>query len=237
MHTNDKSVQATVYNILKNSIMRLQLKPGTAMSTQEIADKLHVSKTPVREAFIRLQREGLVEIFPQKQTVVSRIDLKRTAQERFIRESLECAVMEAVIENCSRKNLALLRENIEKQRRAREKKDYLLHILLDNEFHKLLFTIAGQPLCWETIDDISGNYARIRLMTVWTAETMDAVIAQHVQLLAVIERGNVEEAREYMKAHLGMLDTEMDGLLHKYPDFFKQENTENGVDCNMLLSL
>ena len=74
-------------------------------------------------------------------------------------------------------------------------------------------------------------------MTVWTAETMDAVIAQHVQLLAVIERGNVEEAREYMKAHLGMLDTEMDGLLHKYPDFFKQENTENGVDCNMLLSL
>jgi len=66
--------------------MRLQLKPGTAMSTQEIADKLHVSKTPVREAFIRLQREGLVEIFPQKQTVVSRIDLKRTAQERFIRE-------------------------------------------------------------------------------------------------------------------------------------------------------
>ena len=200
--------------------MRLQLKPGTAMSTQEIADKLHVSKTPVREAFIRLQREGLVEIFPQKQTVVSRIDLKRTAQERFIRESLECAVMEAVIENCSRKNLALLRENIEKQRRAREKKDYLLHILLDNEFHKLLFTIAGQPLCWETIEDISGNYARIRLMTVWTAETMDA-----------------EEAREYMKAHLGMLDTEMDGLLHKYPDFFKQENTENGVDCNMLLSL
>ena len=62
----DSSVQSAVYTALRNNIMSLQLKPGTTMSTQKIAEKLNVSRTPVREAFIRLQRDGLLDIFPQK---------------------------------------------------------------------------------------------------------------------------------------------------------------------------
>ena len=59
-----KTAQDAVYTVLKEGIMTLSLPPGTAMSTQEMATRLNVSRTPVREAFIRLQEEGLVVVFP-----------------------------------------------------------------------------------------------------------------------------------------------------------------------------
>ena len=116
MSKSESSVQSAVYNALKNNIMTLQMKPGTVMSTQEVAKKLDVSRTPVREAFIQLQRDGLVNIFPQKETIVSRIDLSKVEQERFIRESLECANLELVVEKFTRKDISELELNIERQR-------------------------------------------------------------------------------------------------------------------------
>lgn len=62
--THDRSVQGAVYRTLKEGIMTLRLAPGTVMSTKEMAERLHVSRTPVREAFIRLQGEELVDIIP-----------------------------------------------------------------------------------------------------------------------------------------------------------------------------
>ena len=89
----DNSIRENVYRVIRENITSLQLAPGTTVSTQELAAKLQVSRTPVREAFIRLQKEDLVEITPQKGTMVSRIDLTRAEKERFIRESLETAIL------------------------------------------------------------------------------------------------------------------------------------------------
>ena len=91
------TVNGAVYEELKRSIITLRLAPGTEMSTLEIATKLNVSRTPVREAFLRLQNEDLVEMVPQKQTIVSRINLDRVEQERFLRESLEAAAIPLVL--------------------------------------------------------------------------------------------------------------------------------------------
>lgn len=97
-----KSIQTLVYEELKKNIMLMKLKPGQAMSTQEMATKLNVSRTPVREAFLRLQSEGLVEMIPQRETMVSKIDLKRVDQEKFIRESLELGVINNFLEKRTR---------------------------------------------------------------------------------------------------------------------------------------
>ena len=75
------SVQEMVYRTLRDKIVSMELKPGTTISTQEIADSMSVSRTPVREAFIRLATESLVEIMPQRKTLVSRIDVSRAQQD------------------------------------------------------------------------------------------------------------------------------------------------------------
>ena len=83
------SVREQAYQTLRNEIVSMELKPGTVISTQDTATRLNLSRTPVREAFIQLQEERLLEISPQKATVVSKIDFNRVYQEWFIREALE----------------------------------------------------------------------------------------------------------------------------------------------------
>ena len=130
------SVQDAVYQVLRDAIMSLRLEPGTVMSTQEMANKLNVSRTPVREAFIRLQKESLVDIIPQKETIVSRIDLKRVLQERFIRESLELAVIDPFLEKCGPENLAVMKRLVEKQKEAMKAGESVELINQDNLMHR-----------------------------------------------------------------------------------------------------
>ena len=220
----DSSVQGAVYTALRNSIMSLQLKPGTAMSTQEVAKKLSVSRTPVREAFIRLQRDGLVDIYPQKETIVSRIDFSKVKQERFIRESLECANLELFISSCSRRDIEELELNLEKQQATVRTCNYNALITLDNAFHAYMFKATGQQLSWQAIEQNSNHYARIRLITVWNKDIMQEIILQHQKIISAVEERNIEFARIYMKAHIHGLEDHLKQPAKDFPDYFVQES-------------
>lgn len=220
------TVQGAVYMALHDSIMYLQMAPGTVMSTQEIAKRMNVSRTPVREAFIRLEREGLVNIFPQKETIVTRIDLKRVEQERFMRESLEMAVQERFLEHCGKKDLMELKLLIEEQKQAREEDNYVEFFRLDNRFHELIFDAAEQSLSWEMVSRLLGHYDRTRLLTTWTKSISGSAVNQHELLVAAYENQDVEKAKEIMKDHLSKLIREEKILLEKYPTFFRSEEEE-----------
>ncbi|MCY9421621.1 GntR family transcriptional regulator, partial [Bacillus paralicheniformis] len=72
---NPRSVRDQIYQMLKEEIMKFRLVPGELISEKEISERYEVSRTPVREAFLQLSREGLLEVYPQKGTRVSLIDL------------------------------------------------------------------------------------------------------------------------------------------------------------------
>ncbi len=224
MPKSDSSVQSAVYTALKNNIMSLQLKPGTTMSTQKIAAKLNVSRTPVREAFIRLQRDGLVDIFPQKETCVSRIDFSKVEQERFLRESLESANMDSLVKKITRDDINELELNLEQQRTTVPTCDYNTLLKLDNSFHEYLFKVTGQIFSWETIERTSNHYARIRLITVWDKDIMMETILQHQKILSALQDQSAEYAKIYMKAHLHKLENQVQQLLKDYPDYFVKDS-------------
>ena len=220
----DSSVQSAVYTALRNNIMSLQLKPGTTMSTQKIAEKLNVSRTPVREAFIRLQRDGLLDIFPQKETTVSRIDFSKVEQERFIRESLEIANAELFVKKVTKQDISELELNLEQQRATVQSCDYNALLQLDNVFHEYMFRATGQNVAWETIQATCNHYARIRLITVWNKDIMMETILQHQKILSAIQEQNLDFAKIYIKAHLHRLENQVQQLLKDYPDYFVQES-------------
>lgn len=224
MSRSTASVQSAVYNALRNSILTLQLKPGTVMSTQEIAKKLNVSRTPVREAFIRLQMDGLVSIHPQKETLVSRIDFTKVEQERFVRESLECANIDLFVDLCTSKDINELELNIEQQRGTVRAGNYIALLKLDNEFHKYMFKVTGQHLSWETIENTSNHYARIRLITFCDKDTMSDIITQHERILEGLKERNAEQSKLLIKAHLHRLEEQLQPLITKYPDYFEKES-------------
>lgn len=220
---NDFSIRTTVYQVIRDNIMSFQLKPGTIISTQEIAKKLNVSRTPVREAFIRLQQDGLVEIFPQRETIVSKINLDRLNQEFFLRQTLECAAMERAMHNVSQKNIEPLRENITSQASALKKTEFDMFMKLDNEFHELIFVLAEMPLVWETIQTMNSHYDRVRIMSLWNNSIMKNLLLEHQLILTAIEENSSALAKKYMKQHLSQLNKQLNGFIKLYPEYFEEK--------------
>ncbi len=232
----DNSIQSAVYTALKKNIMSLQLKPGTPMSTQEVATKLDVSRTPVREAFIRLERDGLVDAVPKSGTFVSKIRLDRVEQERFIRESLECSNIDMLIEKATPKDIRELELNIEQQSSTIDTVDIYNLIDLDNSFHEKMFQISGQILSWETIQTNSIHYARLRLMTMWNKDVMHGIVLQHQKIVSAIAEKSSEHAKIYMKAHLHRLETQVQDIMKEYPGYFDADSLSIESRFEMLLA-
>ena len=229
-----RSIQGAVYHELRRAIMTLRYPPGMAMSTQEIATKLNVSRTPVREAFLRLQREGLVEMIPQRETMVSLIDLKRVEEERFIRESLEVAVVEPFLEKRSSADFQKLRNMVEEQRKCWEEERFSDFIDCDNEWHEYMFAVAERSLAWETMMMVNGHYNRIRVLSVQVEETSVGVLQQHLKILDWLENGRTNEACQEIRNHVGKLKLEKTHLIHMFPDYFKTESKSGGWQIGTL---
>lgn len=214
------SIQENVYLVLKKNIAQLKLAPGTAMSTQEIAERLNVSRTPVREAFIRLQKEGLVEIAPQKGTNVSRIDLIRVEKERFIRESLELAVISLFLNQYTEEDVQRLEYLVRQQKACFAEKNSLDFISYDDLFHKVFFDTAGQDLSWETIISSNSHYNRLRVLTVQNMETFESALRQHEVLLQLMKQKDAEGMKRELRVHVQKINIEKTELQKNYPDFF-----------------
>ena len=218
-----KSIQTMVYEELKRNIMSMKLEPGQTMSTQEIATKLNVSRTPVREAFLRLQSEGLVEMIPQRETMVSKISLKRVEQEKFIRECLEMGVIRKFMDKSGCEVEENMAELIQLQKKCGEEKDFVGFLEADDQFHKVLFDVTGQEMAWETIASRNGHYNRLRILYVQRDTAMQESIEQHHKIATLLESGSREEAARALSSHVRRLDIDEAGLIAQYPDYFESE--------------
>jgi len=196
------SIQEAVYRELKRGIMMLQLKPGSTMSTQEMADRLNVSRTPVREAFLQLQQEGLVEAISQRGTIVSLINTKRVAQECFVRHGLEQSVTGRFISKSSREDFDRLRRLNEEQLQYYRAGDWEQTMNCDQRFHRVFFEVAEEMLAWEIIATKNGHYDRARLMVIRTEDVGRAIFDQHNALIAEMEKGDEKAAREVLYNHI-----------------------------------
>lgn len=214
------SVQERVYMTLRTKILNLELAPGTSMSTQELADRLEVSRTPVREAFIRLQRDGLVNIIPQRETTVSRIDMHRVGGERFMRKCLETAALLLFLEQRTAIQLQRLDQLIARQLDAARAGECEALRMYDDEFHCQIFICTGQNLSWEVLEQMNTHYQRVRLLSLRDPATALTVVAQHAELLRAMECGQAEDAVRLLDMHLQKLDTEEVVLRQEYPDYF-----------------
>ena len=226
------SVQEMVYRTLRDKIVSMELKPGTIISTQEIADSMSVSRTPVREAFIRLQREELLDVAPQRSTMVSKINMDRVYQERFIREALEIEAMQKFVEVATAESLNRMRRNIEKQYAAIAEQRYIDFLELDNAFHQAAFTETHEDLGRSIVQQMNGHYDRIRLISEWEGQIVSAAMQEHERYVDYIERKDTARARKLLRTHLQALRVQEEILLTNWSEYFsdasikalKQEN-------------
>lgn len=231
VNTSERTVSNQVYTAIRNSIVTLEIEPGTAMSEKEVADRLSVSRTPVRETFIRLNREGLVNIFPQKGTYVSRISIERAKEERFLRESLEHSVLEIFMQERNPAALAKLKQMIERQQEALEQQDFLNFMTYDDQFHAVFYEATGKMLCSNIICNYSIDYYRLRFLSLLISGGIASLNAgQHIQLYELIVENNADGAQDLLTKHLRKLFKELEPMMEKYPQYFVEANADtNGT--------
>ncbi|MGG1576275.1 GntR family transcriptional regulator [Fictibacillus sp. NRS-1165] len=215
------STRDQVYTDLKEQILILQLTPGTGISEKEISLQFNVSRTPVREAFLRLAQEGLVDVFPQRGTFVSLIDLESVEEARFMREHVERAVIRLACDYLTQENLMELETNASFQKKCIKEKDFKRMFELDEEFHHTIFEGCNKSKTWSVIQQMNLDFNRSRLLRLVADHNWDHILNQHVQILEAIRKKDADLAEKLTEDHLMLAVIDKQLLKVHYPNYFK----------------
>lgn len=202
-----------VYRLLRRLIVELRLLPNQFLSEKDVAAALDISKTPVREAFIRLADDGMVTIVPKSGTYVSHVDFDRVHEGYFVWRSLEAACAAEVAEKRSLKDLYFLKDNLHRQKVALEAGDHLGFYEADNEFHDAMFAVAGFPSVKRLIETAKFEVDRIRnLKMLFGLPPVDEVLGEHQAVLTAIDKKNAALAQSRMYKHLSRVNDSLNSL-------------------------
>lgn len=214
------STRSQVYNVLKRAIVSLDLPPGRALSENELAQRHAVSRTPVREALIRLADEGLVEVVPQLGTFVSRISVRDVREVQFIRETLERASLRGVIERITSTGERTLRRLLDEQRDAAADNDLHRWFATDEELHRTLLEIGGHPKVWPIVASAKAHLDRLRLLSLPDREILEELHTQHTELVDMVVAKQRRKADAVLTRHLRVALGVLEPLERTYPDYF-----------------
>jgi DNA-binding GntR family transcriptional regulator len=222
--TNHYSFRDYVYEILRENIINLNLHPGLSISEKEIATELRVSRTPVREAFVRLAQEELLEVYPQRGTVVALIDSDHVEDARFVREHLEKAIVRLACEQCSPDHLFKLETNLVMFERCVIDRNYAKLYELDEEFHRSIAGACGKERTWSIIQQMNAHLNRIRMLSLASQYNWETILLQHQGILKAITDQNPNQAEKVMHEHLTMIRIDLEGLKRMHAQYFKNIN-------------
>ncbi|MDD5974085.1 MAG: GntR family transcriptional regulator [Spirochaetales bacterium] len=225
MKKDDSRANIWVYNQLREQIETLVLKPGTELNLTELSESLGVSRSPLRDALLRLERDSLVDIFPQKGTRVSYLDISDIRQERFMRMNLELGALKSFMDlelNDLAKEayVTRLKSLLLKQKAALISGSYIDFLKADDEMHATFYSQLGYERVYAVLFSHTGNERRIRLLSSLAGNIANDIETQHEAIINAIARGAKEEALELDRDHLNKIEDEYPMLIELFPQYF-----------------
>ena len=206
--------------VIRDKIISLELEPGTAISDRELAAWMNLSRTPVREALLDLAKVKSVEIYPQRGSVVAPIDYNLVEEAQFVRSVLEVAVVQLACERATQEQLEQLKENVALQEFYYQHGSSERLLEMDDEFHRLLFQIAGRMQAYEMMRSITVHFDRVRSLAV-TAVKEHLWMSDHREIYEAVAAHDQEAARQLMEKHLNRYKVDETALREQYPQYFQ----------------
>ncbi|KAA2212315.1 GntR family transcriptional regulator [Teichococcus oryzae] len=220
-----QSAASFAYEALRAAILALELAPGMPLSRSALAQRLSLSQTPVREALIRLEAEGLVEVVPSASTRVAMIDLRSAREALFLRRAVELEVVRHLAEMPSAALEGDLRGSVEDQRRLVAADDHDGLAAADGVFHGLLYEAAGMTGLWSLIGSRSGHLDRLRRLHLPTPGKAAAILRDHEELARAILAGDGAGAEAVLRRHLADTLARIEEIQAANPGYFSEEAT------------
>ena len=210
-----------VFLQLRDEILSLELPPGTALSRQALQKRYRLSSTPIRDALIRLEEIGLVDVFPQSGTLVSLIDVPRAREAQFLRRSLELEAVRTLAAAPDAATLRQLRDAIAEQRRQAKAGNLERFNDADLAFHRHIYVAAGVPELWSLVRRQSVHIDRIRRLHLPIKGKVGQIMRDHTAIVAAIADGDPNRAQKELRNHLSQSLAFTDELRTRFPGYFK----------------
>jgi DNA-binding GntR family transcriptional regulator len=219
-----------VYQRLRDAILNVQLLPNAVLPENELANMLHVSRTPVREAIQKLCGEGLVQVVPQVGTFVARMDLARIREAMFMREAVECTAMSRLAKKLPAAALDRLREIVAAHLRAVKDRDLENTLASDEAFHRYLLEVAGVPGAWRYVLEARDSHRRVRVLSHSQFNSAHRSVVQHSQMVDELAAGRPAKSMRLLREHIRMNALFAEEISRAYPTYFTQPSTMDDVE-------
>ncbi|MGH8895664.1 MAG: GntR family transcriptional regulator [Egibacteraceae bacterium] len=192
-----------VYALVKRQILSLELPPGAFVTEPEIAAQLGVSRTPVREAFLRLEAERLVSLVPHRGAQITPISAHEMNDVMEVRLVVELWCAQSVLDGRHVGVAERLGQALDDQHGLADSTDFAKFIELDRDFHRHLVVATGNEVMLELYDSLRDRQERMHVAVGFeNPGCSKAIIAEHAQIAAAVAAGDRDAVERAVRDHL-----------------------------------
>ena len=215
----DRQAAPQVFERLRGMMISLELPPGSPLSRAALASQFGISSTPIRDALMRLEEEGLVDVFPQYATVVSQVDVRLAQQAHFLRQAVELEIVRMLALRHDQVFAAELNATIARQQQYAKAGDLEKFMAADNEFHSQLYAAADKQDIWSLVRSRSGHIDRLRRLHLPSPGKAQDIVRHHRLIAKAIDAGEPDEAQKHLRTHLSGTLSELAQIRARYPEY------------------
>lgn len=220
-----------IYESLRKAIVMLEMAPGSPISEKEICAAYGVSRTPVREAVLKLAEEGLANVIPHSGTYVSRISYQIAEEGFIIRRALEIESVRRAAARIDARGAAELDVIIRHMDDLIERDELATYIEADDALHGALARMSGLTRLWKFIQLAKVDLDRMRQLSAPVPGHLARVTEQHYQIVEAVRRGRPDEAELAMRIHLESSFEVMTSLVRAGQGLFLEEMAPTRADA------
>lgn len=206
--------------VIKENIINSELKPGSMISEQDIANEMNLSRTPVHEALQELASTKIIQILPQRGIHISLIDFALVDEAIFLRSTVESAVAESACEKATLQDFNNMEENLNRQEFCLSKQNIQKLFELDDSFHKNLYVIANKMQCYNIIKSMDIHLDRIRELYLQSANPA-TVVEEHKNIFEALKNKDKISVKKLLNAHLTKVYLQKNEIKKNFAPYFK----------------
>ncbi|MEP0089802.1 MAG: GntR family transcriptional regulator [Paracoccaceae bacterium] len=209
-----------VFDKLFSELLSLEIKPLSTLSEADVASRFGVSRQPVRDAFNRLSDLGLLQITPQRPTLVRGFSMERIQNARFVRLTIELEVMKSACVRWDADAVQALEENLVHQRAAIVEERVEAFHALDYDFHRLICVHAGHPIAFETMHRCKLQVDRLCVLSLGRDNEVAVVLEDHENIARALRDKSIRKATRLLRRHASRLDPVIEDIHKSHGKYF-----------------
>ena len=209
-----------VHSLLHHLIVHCVLPPGSPIREKDLSEQMEVSRTPIREALLQLEKEGLVEIYPQSGTRTSKISMEEVRESHFIREAMESATVRFAAQQGDSELHKELESRLQQFKDSLETAEKDLLFELDELFHKTIAEFRFQNRLWKITNIAKSHMDRVRHLTLPLPKRIYEIADEHQRVADFIIRHQPDEAVRAIQDHLSVIFSDIERIRAERSEYF-----------------